>query len=77
VYFPNQGKTNYARLGLVVDIFGNIFREIMRCRIAPDYLYTLINEQFKIEYECLELTLHIVGVCKIEEHFGFIKVILQ
>jgi hypothetical protein len=35
----NQGRTNYARLGLVVvDIFQKIFREIMRSNIAPGVL---------------------------------------
>ena len=44
----NQDKTNYARLGLVVvDIFQNIFREIMRRSIAPEILSIHIKKQCK------------------------------
>jgi hypothetical protein len=42
----NQGRTNYARLGLVVvDIFANILREIMRNNIPPAVLYRQIRKQ--------------------------------
>ena len=44
----NQGRTNYARLGLVVvDIFPNILREIMRSNILPEVLYRQIRKQRK------------------------------
>ena len=44
----NQGRTNYARLGLVVvDIFQNILREIMRSNIAPEILSIHIKKQHK------------------------------
>ena len=44
----NQGKTNYARLGLVVaDIFPNILREIMRSIILPEGLCRQIKKQHK------------------------------
>ena len=44
----NQGRTNYARLGLVVvDIFQNILREIMRSNIAPEILSMHIERQRK------------------------------
>jgi hypothetical protein len=44
----NQGRTNYARLGLVVvDIFQNIFREIMRSNIAPGILSIQIKNHHK------------------------------
>lgn len=44
----NQGRTNYARLGLVVvDIFPNILREILRSNIAPEVLYRHIRKQQK------------------------------
>ena len=44
----NQGRTNYARLGLVVvDIFQNIFREIMYRNIAPGVLSIQIKNQQK------------------------------
>ena len=44
----NQGRTNYARLGLVVvEIFSNIAREIMRNNIAPEVLCRLITVQTK------------------------------
>ena len=44
----NQGRTNYARLGLViVDIFQNILREIMRSNIAPEILSMHIKKQHK------------------------------
>ena len=43
-----QGRTNYARLGLVVvDIFQNILREIMRSNIAPEVLSMQIKKQLK------------------------------
>jgi len=48
VHTINQGRTNYARLGLVVvDIFPNILREIMRSNIAPEVLYRHIRKQQK------------------------------
>jgi hypothetical protein len=48
VHTINQGRTNYARLGLVVvDIFQNIFREIMRSNIAPEVLSIHIKKQHK------------------------------
>jgi hypothetical protein len=40
-------------------------------------LYALEMGYLKNNVKIKELTLNIVGVCKIEEHFGFIKVILQ
>ena len=44
----NQGRTNYARLGLVVvDIFQKMFREIMRSNIAPGVLPIQIKKQHK------------------------------
>ena len=44
----NQGRTNYARLGLViVDIFPNILREIMRSIILPEGLCRQIRKQHK------------------------------
>ena len=44
----NQGRTNYARIGLVVgDIFPNILREIMRSKIAPEDLNRQIRKQNK------------------------------
>ena len=44
----NQGRTNYARLGLVVvDIFQKMFREIMRSNIAPGVLSIQIKKQHK------------------------------
>ena len=44
----NQGQTNYARLGLVVvDIFQNILREIIRSNIAPEILFIHIGKQRK------------------------------
>ena len=44
----NQGRTNYARLGLViVDIFPNILREIMRSIILPEGLHRQIKKQNK------------------------------
>ena len=44
----NQGRTNYARLGLVVvNIFPNILREIMRNIILPESLYRQIRKQHK------------------------------
>jgi hypothetical protein len=55
----NKGRTNYARLGLVVvDTFQNIFREIMCGRLAPDLLYKNIkdkkNEMTPTEYASLK-----------------------
>jgi hypothetical protein len=48
VHTIKQGRTNYARLGLVVvDIFPNILREIMRSNIAPEVLYRHIRKQHK------------------------------
>jgi hypothetical protein len=48
VHTINQGRTNYARLGLViVDIFQNILREIMRSNIAPEILSMHIKKQHK------------------------------
>jgi hypothetical protein len=48
VHTINQGRTNYARLGLVVvDIFQNILREIMRSNIAPEILSIHIKKQHK------------------------------
>jgi hypothetical protein len=48
VHTINQGKTNYARLGLVVvDIFQNILRAIMRSNIAPEILSMHIKRQRK------------------------------
>jgi hypothetical protein len=52
VHTIDQGRTNYARLGLVVDIFSNILGEIMRSNIAPDALYRLLkNKMTHIEHE--------------------------
>jgi hypothetical protein len=48
VHTINQGRTNYARLGLViVDIFPNILREIMRSIILPEGLHRQIKKQNK------------------------------
>ena len=42
----NQGKTNYARLGLVVvDIFPNILREIMDRNSNPEVTYRQIRKR--------------------------------
>ena len=42
----NEGRTNYARLGLViVDIFPNILRELMHSIILPEDLYQRIQKQ--------------------------------
>ena len=44
----NQGRTNYARLGLVVvEIFSKILRVIMRSNIAPEALHRHIIVQKK------------------------------
>jgi hypothetical protein len=46
VHTINQGRIIYARLGLVVvDIFPNILREIMRSNILPEVLYRKIRKR--------------------------------
>ena len=54
----NQGKTNYARLDVVVGIFPNILREIMRSKIAPEDFNRHIRKRYKHNLSALKKMTH-------------------